>query len=129
MKRHTVLVADDDPDIVKLFSRALSLEGYRVMEARDAFDALHLVMSKPPTVVVCDAHLPGGEGAWLPAMIRCKCPRTAVVLVTHAPRACPTAELCDGVIERLLKPVQRERLLKVVRIAVRWTSERAGAPN
>jgi DNA-binding NtrC family response regulator len=129
MKRHTVLVADDDPATIKLFSRVLSLEGYTVMEARDAFDALHLMMSKPPTVAVCDLHLPGGDDAWLPEMIRCKCPETAVVLLTGDPCVRSSAELRDGIIGHLLKPVARERLVAAVQIAVRWMSDRASTAH
>ncbi len=47
-----VLVADDDPDILKLVSVTLRLEEFRVLTAADGSEALHLACDEHPDLVI-----------------------------------------------------------------------------
>jgi CheY-like chemotaxis protein len=62
-----VLVVEDDPSVRELISAALQDEGYRVLEARNAREALHAVnqqpaSAEPPCLVLLDLMLPGIDG-------------------------------------------------------------------
>ena len=61
--RATVLVAEDEPDI-QLFSRLyLEMAGFRVLQAMTAEEALALLASEAPDVVLLDLRMPG-IGGW-----------------------------------------------------------------
>lgn len=57
-----VLVVDDDPHVLKLLRLNFELEGYDVVSATNGEDALKLIASKKPDVVVCDVMMPGMNG-------------------------------------------------------------------
>jgi DNA-binding response OmpR family regulator len=58
----TILVADDDPEILSLVARLLSKRGYQVLEAQDGLEALELARSKRPDLVILDVMMPGKNG-------------------------------------------------------------------
>ena len=62
----TILVADDDPQILALISRQLARLGYRVLEAADGAEALASARAQKPDLIVLDVlmpHLSGWEVA------------------------------------------------------------------
>lgn len=59
---HTVLVVDDEADIVELISFNLQRQGLRVMTARDGLSAVQLAKDAQPDLVVLDLMLPGRDG-------------------------------------------------------------------
>ncbi len=80
----TVLVIDDEPDILKFASRVLELEGYRVLQASDGDSGLEVVKKKRKDIslVFLDLKLPGRDGwsvleemrssselSWIPVVI------------------------------------------------------------
>lgn len=66
----TILLVDDDPNIVTLMSIHLTKAGYRVEKARDAESALELIPLVWPHVVVVDVMMPGMDGFSLTKKIR-----------------------------------------------------------
>lgn len=60
----SVLIIDDEPEIVRLFSRVLvsSGRGYRVFRAGESRRALELMRLRRPDVVLLDLILPGKDG-------------------------------------------------------------------
>jgi len=57
-----VLVVDDDPSIRKMIVAALRREGYRFLEAANGREALDLMRSDHPDVVVLDLMMPMVSG-------------------------------------------------------------------
>ena len=60
MAYQTVLVVDDEPQIVELVSDYLKQAGFRVLTARDGQTALTVARHERPDLVVLDLMLPGG---------------------------------------------------------------------
>jgi CheY-like chemotaxis protein/phosphoribosyl 1,2-cyclic phosphodiesterase len=58
----TVLVVDDDPDMVMLLKATLEAEGVRVLTAADGTAALTLVREAKPSLALLDMNLPGLDG-------------------------------------------------------------------
>jgi two-component system response regulator (stage 0 sporulation protein F) len=58
----TILVVDDDDSIRKLIELELKDEGYQVLVASNAMDALKLVQSEPLDLVILDIRMPGMDG-------------------------------------------------------------------
>ena len=62
MPPKTVLVADDDPTVVALLGAALRKDGFRVVTAVDAMQALLVTQHRKPDAIVLDVQMPGGTG-------------------------------------------------------------------
>jgi DNA-binding response OmpR family regulator len=60
--QQTVLVVDDDPEIVSMVSLRLSKKGYRVITATDGNEALEAARRERPALVVLDVMMPGRNG-------------------------------------------------------------------
>ncbi len=58
----TILVADDEEAIRDLISEELTDEGYRVLTASNARDALKMVETEPLDLVILDIRMPGMDG-------------------------------------------------------------------
>jgi phosphoribosyl 1,2-cyclic phosphodiesterase len=58
----TVLIVDDDPDMVLLLEATLQAEGVRVLTAPDGESALTLARQEHPTLILLDMNLPGLDG-------------------------------------------------------------------
>ena len=58
----TVLIADDEPNIVISLEFLLQREGYRVLVARDGAQALELIEREHPDLVLLDVMMPHKTG-------------------------------------------------------------------
>ena len=58
----TILVVDDDEAIRTLLQEELEEEGYKVLIATNARDALKMVAAEPLDLVVLDIRMPGMDG-------------------------------------------------------------------
>lgn len=62
MSTKTILIADDEPNIVISLEYLLQREGYRVVVARDGQEALDAVAANAPDLVLLDVMLPRVSG-------------------------------------------------------------------
>lgn len=58
VKDHSILVADDEPDVLRLVSTLLSGEGLEVVTALDGQAALELARRTPPSLAILDVMMP-----------------------------------------------------------------------
>ena len=70
-ERKTVLVVSYDREYHDLFATALSLVGYRVLRTTDGQDALGIILSKRPSLVILQYPVKVGEST-LTASIRAR---------------------------------------------------------
>lgn len=62
MPAHTVLVIEDDKDMVELLSTNLKTAGYQVTSVRDGITGLENALRNPPDLILLDIVLPGMLG-------------------------------------------------------------------
>jgi DNA-binding response OmpR family regulator len=58
----SVLVVDDDPEIVAMLSTRLAARGYKVTTAGDGHKALEIAKREHPDVMLLDVMMPGKSG-------------------------------------------------------------------
>jgi CheY-like chemotaxis protein len=111
----SVLVVDDEPDLLLIVTDRLEAAGYRVVTARDGVEALERIRAIRPRCVVLDLKMPrlGGFEA-LPA-IRQEAGDAHVIVLTGSPNR-PLAAACRarGADGFLLKPFDPTELLRLV---------------
>lgn len=85
----TVLVAEDEDLLRRLVSQLLGAQGYRILEARDGGEALHLAHLASPhlSLVVADVVMPGMDGWELGRRLAIDCPKVPVLYMSAYPRA------------------------------------------
>ena len=59
---HKVLIADDEPNILISLEFLMKREGHQVLLARDGIEALALIRSERPALVLLDVMMPGKSG-------------------------------------------------------------------
>jgi len=107
--RHTILVADDDPTIVRLLTLALEQDGFRVVTANDGKTALHLARVERPALILLDWQMPGADGIEVTRALRNEADpflrNVPLVLITAQSGAENTAVgFAAGVTDYLTKP-------------------------
>lgn len=68
--KRPLVVADDDPDVVGVFTAALSRHGYDVYKTISGEEALGMIQQLQPALVVLDILLPGMDGVDICKMMR-----------------------------------------------------------
>jgi two-component system, NtrC family, sensor kinase len=82
----TLLVADDDPDVLDVLAGILRHAGYRVLSARSGSDAIHILDHEPVDLLLTDVEMPGLNGWQLAAQAKTKRPHLRVVFITAGTR-------------------------------------------
>jgi two-component system alkaline phosphatase synthesis response regulator PhoP len=119
MSRPTrILVADDDPSILRLLQLNFELEGFEVLTAPDGEEALAKALSSSPDIVVLDVMMPGLDG-W-EVCRRLKEDETMrdvpVILLTALGQEAERRHGLEiGAAEYLQKPFDPDRLVSVVK--------------
>lgn len=112
-RRWTILVVDDDEDILKLLNVLLLNEGYAVVTATSAEAALKLVQTHKPDLAVLDVMLPKMDGYALCRQLR-KNPGTQLIpilmLTAKGEVADKIAGFRAGADDYVVKPVEKEEL-------------------
>lgn len=78
----SVLLVDDDPDVLTLSARALRPDGYEVLTAGNGEEAIAILRSRPVGIVVSDFSMPGMNGAQLLAQAAAICPGSLRIIVS-----------------------------------------------
>ena len=113
----TVLVVDDDADVRSLMVRLIAHEGFQVLPAANAEQAMamSLSLSELP-VLVTDVMLPGRDGLWLAHRLFERFPSMRVVLVSgFAPDPSAAVRLVSQGACFVQKPFQPGSLVQAVR--------------
>jgi two-component system, OmpR family, alkaline phosphatase synthesis response regulator PhoP len=61
-KTRTILIADDEPDILEILNFNLESEGYEVMKANNGNEAVNLARLHKPDLIILDVMMPGKTG-------------------------------------------------------------------
>ena len=107
----TVLVVDDEPAICELLKDFLVREGYAVVLAYNASEALRSVQTHHPSVVLLDIRLPEMDGSECLRRIKAIDPQISVVMVTAVEDESIGRKCLElGAFEYVTKPISLERL-------------------
>ncbi len=119
MSQHTILLVDDDTNILTTLGMRLESLGYQVLTAEDGPTAVTLTISREPDLVLLDLRLPGMDGLEVLEEIRSKVPDTQVVLLTAQGSVETAVEAMRlGAYDYLEKPIDSNRLRLVLERAL-----------
>ncbi|MTD55341.1 response regulator [Amycolatopsis sp. RM579] len=118
----TVLVVDDEPQIVRALRINLTARGYKVITAHDGAAALRAVADTKPDVVVLDLGLPDMDGNEVIAGLRGWTTVPIIVLSARSDSPDKVQALDAGADDYVTKPFGMDELLARLRAAVRRSS-------
>lgn len=111
----TLLVVDDDPEVLYSMERSLKSDAVRVLAANSAREGIALVREANPDAVVLDVRLPDMSGLDAVDRIREIDPLLPIVVITAFATTDTAIEAIKrGAFEYLLKPVELQQLRDVV---------------
>ncbi len=82
MAKERVLIVDDEKNIVSSLQEILNDEGYEIATAEDGLDALEMVQSEPPDLVLLDIWIPGMDGIEVLQAIKTYHPEIEVLVMS-----------------------------------------------
>ncbi len=121
--RGRVLVIDDEADVRKSVTMALTKSGYEVIEAEDGHHAIGMINSGDNPlvldVIICDIRMPKVNGIEAVSYFRAQYPSRPVIVLTGFPDIQLATDLLkQGVMDYLVKPIEREKLAAAVESAM-----------
>ncbi len=118
---HDILIVDDEADIRMLIAGVLKDEGYTTREAADSGQALAVLHSRQPTLVILDIWLQGSEldGIEILRLLHDEMPEVPVVMISgHGTIESAVEAIKIGAYDFIEKPFKSDRLLLVVERAI-----------
>ena len=124
-----VLVVDDEPQIQRFLGPALNAAGYNVLQAAGGREALRMIATNAPDVVVLDLGLPDMDGKDVLREARSYYRAPILVLSARDREAEKIAALDLGADDYVEKPFAIGELLARLRAALRHHAGRASEPT
>jgi signal transduction histidine kinase/CheY-like chemotaxis protein len=115
-EKENILLVDDEPLLLEVTSKILSLNGYNVFCAQDATGALSILKRESIHILISDVVMPNIDGYELATIIKEKYPDIKIQLVSGYSGSRKT-DLIDFQLQKnmLHKPVDSEILLSRIR--------------
>lgn len=120
MKKENILIVDDEEIIRRTLEIMLSKQGYTVFTASDFDGALDIINVDKPDLILSDIVLGGRSGLEILTEVKNRELSCPVVLFTGHPNIETATEAVRlGAYDYILKPVKKESLLRITKMALR----------
>lgn len=110
----TVLLADDQTEMIELFDAYLSREGHQILSAANGEKAYELAIRHEPEIIISDLYMPSITGLQLAKRLRRRS-HCSFILLTGYPDFDPAELLDAGVGSVLIKPIDPKAIVALVK--------------
>ena len=110
-KNLTVLVIDDEPDILELIEDEFKYQGYDTLSASCGNDAIEILKKSPVDIVVSDFKMPNGNGMSVLSFVLTMPKRPYFFFVSGQADVSPEAAIQAGAKKFFSKPFDLEELI------------------
>ena len=130
---YTVLVVDDEMEILRTLKSYLSINGFRVLAAKSGVEAMEIVESEKIHIVLTDVSMPGMDGIALLENIRRSDFSIQVIIMTGFSTFNTTLQALElGAADYILKPFEDlDEVVRILNISAdrlkRWQKVLAGS--
>jgi len=131
-KNITILLVDDEPDILEIVGYNLSAEGYNVITAENGLEAVKIAKKKKPHLIILDVMMPEMDGIEACEQIR-KIPELADTMITFlTARGEDYSQMAGfdaGADDYITKPIKPKVLVSKVNALLRRFKENESSSN
>ncbi len=130
-KGHTILLIDDEPDIIEFLSYNLKKEGYKVFTATNGEEGVKMVQQLNPSLILLDVMMPKMDGIEACQIIRKDLNITQPIIAFLTSRSEDYSQIAGfeaGADDYITKPVRPRLLISKVESLLRRL-ERTGSAN
>lgn len=118
-RRHTILIVDDDPEIVRLLGKILLNKEYNIIAAQNGLEALGKLEKGGVDLVILDLVMPGMGGMETLKRIGDIAPKSVVIVLTgHGDLETVREAMALGAYEYITKPFDADFVKAVVKRAL-----------
>jgi two-component system KDP operon response regulator KdpE len=125
----TILVVDDEPNLLRLVRANLERIGYQVQTARSGPEALEKIRTETPDLVILDVMMPGMDGYTVCERIRATSSVPIIMLTAKSELSDKVRGFELGADDYLTKPFGPEELLARVKAVLRRTRQDETRPE
>ena len=122
-KQKSILVVDDDQEMLTMLDNILKLGGYYVTAALDGTSALSILESHRPDLVILDIVMPGLDGLQVLNLIRQRHNLPVIMLSGRREVTTVRDALVLGADDYVRKPVRARELLARVKAKLRRVAQ------
>jgi len=129
-KTRTILIADDEPDILEIVGFNLRSEKYEVITARNGTEAIDMARTYHPDMIILDVMMPGKTGIEVCKHLRAQTlfENTLIVLLTALnDDATEIRGLETGADDYITKPISPKVLVSRVHALFRRVAKESGS--
>ncbi|PFA25267.1 DNA-binding response regulator [Bacillus cereus] len=119
MKQQSILIVDDDADIVQLIALHLKQEGYKVIQAYDGVEAIYMLDTNNIQLVLLDVMMPTMDGVEVCRRIREKFNIPVMFLSAKSADIDKVIGLSTGADDYITKPFSMMELVARVKAQLR----------
>ncbi len=130
--QETILLVDDDPDVLDLVNYHLTATGYRVLACPEFSEALNLLKTTPVSLAVLDIMLPGRSGLELCRQIKADETHHDLPVIFLSARGSEEDRILGfecGAEDYICKPFSPRELVMRIRSVLRRVRDRRAADN
>jgi len=124
----TILIIDDEVQILRLLEITLSANGYKISEATTGKEGLALAASLQPVLLILDLGLPDIDGIDVLKKLREWYQKPIIILSARNSEIDIVKALDNGANDYLTKPFRTGELLARIRVAIRQSQGIADNP-
>lgn len=116
MKNFSILLIDDEQNILDLLTDVLEMKGYQITAENNSLNALELIDKQSFDLVITDLMMPGVSGLDIAQKLRRNHPHTGIIILTgHGSVESASKALELGVDGYLQKPIHNTEIIKMVK--------------
>ena len=122
LKGHTILLVDDEPDILEFLSYNLRKEGYKVFTAADGEEGVRMTQQFQPSLILMDVMMPKMDGIEACQVIRKDLNLNQPIIAFLTSRAEDYAQIAGfeaGADDYITKPIRPRLLISKVESLLR----------
>lgn len=119
----SILIVEDEKNICDFISTALISEDYKIMEAHSGKEALPIITSRCPDLILLDLGLPDIDGLEVIKQVRTWASIPIIVISARAQEQEKVKALDAGADDYLTKPIGISELLARIRTALRHSNK------
>jgi len=125
----TILVVDDEPQILQLLRDHLEAAGFSVLDAADGRGAVRVAGTEHPDLIVLDLGLPGLDGLDVTRSLRKDNPVPIIMLTARSDESDKLVGLELGADDYMTKPFSPKELVARIRAVLRRAETAAAGPQ